>query len=185
MCACSLRYQLYPGLHQQERWPSERSRALSFSTQLSEGLVLRRKYSFWSRSKRETQGWSEGWRTSARKTSWGNWCRKKLEENTLQPSSTDRELRSNRVETSTFFTWIESDSTKRFHSKLKQVRFRLETGGIFSLRLWWGPGTGSPEKWWMPHPWRCSNPGWMGPRAAWCSAWFSGWQCCLQHGSWN
>ena len=66
----------------------------------------------------------------------GNWCRKKLEENTLQPSSTDRELRSNRVETSTFFTWIESDSTKRFHSKLKEVRFRLETGGIFSLRLW-------------------------------------------------
>jgi len=24
-----------------------------------------------------------------------------------------------------------------------------------------------PEKLWVPHPWRCSRPGWMGPRAVW------------------
>jgi len=30
-----------------------------------------------------------------------------------------------------------------------------------------GAGTGCPEKLWMPHPWRCSRPGWMGPWAAW------------------
>lgn len=29
---------------------------------------------------------------------------------------------------------------------------------------------------WVPHPWRCSRPGWMGPCAAWSGAWFSAWQ---------
>jgi len=32
---------------------------------------------------------------------------------------------------------------------------------------WWGAGTGCPERLWMPRPWRCSRPGWMGPWAAW------------------
>ena len=26
-----------------------------------------------------------------------------------------------------------------------------------------GIGTGCKEKLWMPHPWKCSRPGWMGP----------------------
>lgn len=40
-------------------------------------------------------------------------------------------------------------------------------GSNYSLRGWWGAGTDCPEKPWMPHPWRCSGPGWMGPWAAW------------------
>ena len=31
-----------------------------------------------------------------------------------------------------------------------------------SLWGWWGPGTGCPEKLWLPPPWQCSRPGWMG-----------------------
>ena len=30
-----------------------------------------------------------------------------------------------------------------------------------------GAETGCPERLWMPRPWRCSRPGWMGPWAAW------------------
>lgn len=29
-----------------------------------------------------------------------------------------------------------------------------------------------PERLWMPHPWRISRLGWMGPWAAWSTAWF-------------
>ena len=32
-------------------------------------------------------------------------------------------------------------------------------------------GTDCPEMVWMCHPWRCSNPGWMGPWATWSNAW--------------
>jgi len=56
--------------------------------------------------------------------------------------------------------------------------FTLE---FFSLREWWGAGTGCSEKLWMPHPWRCSRPGWMGPWATWSSSW----QPYLWHGGWN
>ena len=38
---------------------------------------------------------------------------------------------------------------------------------------------------WMPHPWRCSRPGWTGPWAIRSSTWPSGWQPCLQQGCWN
>lgn len=39
---------------------------------------------------------------------------------------------------------------------------------------WWGTGTGCPEKLWMPHPWKCSRPDWMGPWAIWSRVW-QGW----------
>ena len=45
---------------------------------------------------------------------------------------------------------------------------------------WWSAGTGCPEKLWMPHPWRCSRPGWMGPWAAWSSIKCEGWWPWLQ-----
>jgi len=32
----------------------------------------------------------------------------------------------------------------------------------------------------MPHPGRCSRPGWMGPWAAWSSIRYGGWWPCLQ-----
>uniref|UniRef100_A0A8C2T0S5 Elastin n=1 Tax=Coturnix japonica TaxID=93934 RepID=A0A8C2T0S5_COTJA len=38
-------------------------------------------------------------------------------------------------------------------------------GGSSSLGEWLGPGTGCPGRLWMPRPWRCSRPGWMGPWA--------------------
>jgi len=34
------------------------------------------------------------------------------------------------------------------------------------------PRTGRPARWWMPHPWDHSRPGWTGLWAAW-----SGWRC--------
>ena len=49
------------------------------------------------------------------------------------------------------------------------------------LRGWWGTGTGSPEKLWMPHPWRHSKPGCMGPWAAWSI----GRQPCLWQEGWS
>ena len=39
--------------------------------------------------------------------------------------------------------------------------------------------TGCPERLWMPHPWRHSRPGWMGPWAAWSSIKCGGWWPCL------
>jgi len=37
-----------------------------------------------------------------------------------------------------------------------------------------------PEKRWMPHPWRCSRPGWMEPWAAWSITWLNSWQPCMR-----
>jgi len=59
------------------------------------------------------------------------------------------------------------------------------SGGNFSLREWWGFGTRCSENLWMPHPWRCSRPGWMRPWAAWFSAWSSSWQPWAWQGDWN
>ena len=46
--------------------------------------------------------------------------------------------------------------------KLKEGRFRLDVRGKFFtvrvVRCW-----NCPERLWMPYPWRCSRPGWMGP----------------------
>jgi len=42
-------------------------------------------------------------------------------------------------------------------------------------------GTGCPERCWMPHPWRHSHSGWMGPWPTWCSC-----RCaCSMQGSWT
>ena len=37
----------------------------------------------------------------------------------------------------------------------------------------------------MPHPWRCSRPGWMEPWAAWSSIKCRGWWPCLWWRGWN
>jgi len=56
------------------------------------------------------------------------------------------------------------------------------SGGSSLLWEWWGAGTGCPERLWMPHPWRCSRPGWMGPWTAWSSIKCGGWWPCLWRG---
>ena len=55
--------------------------------------------------------------------------------------------------------------------------FRLDLGGSSLQGEWWGAGTGCPERLWMPCPWRCSRPSWMGPWATWSSKWASWWPC--------
>ena len=62
---------------------------------------------------------------------------------------------------------------------LQTVSIRTALGiALSSLQgEWWGAGTGCPERLWMPHPWRCSRPGWMGPWAAWSSKWGGWWPC--------
>jgi len=34
---------------------------------------------------------------------------------------------------------------------------------------WWNTGTGCPERYWRPHPWKHSRPGWTGLWATWSS----------------
>ena len=99
--------------------------------------------------------------SSPLKTDWGSWAysawrKEGSGETSLWPSSTWTELRKP-------FTWVDSDRTRRNSYKLKEGRFRLDVRGNVSLRGWWGTGTDCPEKLWMPHPWRCSRPGRMGP----------------------
>ena len=49
-------------------------------------------------------------------------------------------------------------------------------------------GDDCPERLWVPRPWRCSRPGWMGPWAAWAGIKCGGWWPCLWWGvgaSWS
>ena len=50
----------------------------------------------------------------------------------------------------------------------------------------WGAGNGRPARLWMPHPCRCSRPGWMGPWTT-CSrsTRSGGWWPCLWQWDWN
>ena len=44
------------------------------------------------------------------------------------------------------FTQVDSDRTSGNSFKLKEGKYRLYVRGIFSLRGWWGAGSGCPEK---------------------------------------
>ena len=73
--------------------------------------------------------------------------------------------------------------------KLKEWRFRLESGESSLLWEWWGAGTAAQRGCGCPvHPWRCWKPGWMGPWAAWAGMKCAGWWPCLWRGvgdSWS
>ena len=64
--------------------------------------------------------------------------------------------------------------------KLEEIRFRLDIRKKFLWWGWWNTGTGCPERWLMPHPWKCSRPGWSRLWATW-----SSWRCpCSLQGGW-
>jgi len=58
-----------------------------------------------------------------------------------------------------------------------QLNFKPACSRNFLRWGWWNTGTGCPERWWMPHPWKHSSSGWMGLWATWSSG---GCPCWLQ-----
>jgi len=64
-------------------------------------------------------------------------------------------------------------------------RLRFDSRGKFSTMrvvMFWNS---CPGRLWMPHPWRCLRPGWMGPWAAWSSITYGSWRPCLQQQGWS
>jgi len=68
---------------------------------------------------------------------------------------------------------MEKEETLLLYSTL--MRAYLE----YCMQVW------GPERLWIPHPWRCSRPGWIGPGATWSSIRYGGWWPCLWQRGWS
>jgi len=55
------------------------------------------------------------------------------------------------------------DRTRGKNIKLKEEIFRSGARRNFFTQSVMRRWHSCPEKLWVPHPWRCSRPGWMGP----------------------
>ena len=85
--------------------------------------------------------------------------KRKLRGNLIVPFQYWRELISRRG--SNFFTWPDDDRTRGNGFELKEGRFRSDVRKKFFTQKVVRPWHCCPEGVWMPHPWRCSRPGWM------------------------
>ena len=73
--------------------------------------------------------------------------------------------------------------TSQNHREVSQddINMSINAALLFSKQF----ETGCPEKFWMPHPQRCSGTGWMGPWAPWSGIRYAGLWTCMQQMSWN
>ena len=88
-------------------------------------------------------------------------------------------------EGSKLFTRVDNSRTRGNDYKVEEGRLRLDVRGKFFTRRMVRCWNSCPERLWMPHPWRHSRPGWMGPWAAWSGIKCGGWWPCLWQGGWS
>ena len=127
--------------------------------------------------------WSEGWSTFPMKTGWGSLEKRRLWVDLIVAFQYLKGAYKQKGRQ--LFTRVDNGRRRGNGCKLKEGRFRLDIRGKFFtmrvVRCW----NSCPERLWMPHPWRCSRPGWMGPWAAWSSIRCESWQPCTQQRVWS
>ena len=61
------------------------------------------------------------------------------------------------------FTWADTDRALGNGFELKEGRFVFDVWRKFFTQRVVRHWHSCPEKLWVPHPWQCLRPGWMGP----------------------